>query len=92
MSQKTFERFYRRLGKFLHADNPWGNDKGWSSLANELAGAVSSIRKLLVVHRAVIRTPHFSGVWVVEAPKDVPPQIFAGHAQGEFIDMTAVAK
>lgn len=86
MSQKTFEKFYPRLGKFLHADNPWGDDKGWSNMAKEMASAIKSLRKLLVIHRTVIRTPQFTGVWVVEAPADGPPSIFAGYSDGEFVD------
>jgi hypothetical protein len=85
MSQKTFEKFYPRLGKFLHADNPWGDDKGWTNMANEMEGAIRSLRKLLMIHRTVIHTPQFTEVWVVEAPADGPPSIFAAYSAGGFI-------
>jgi hypothetical protein len=84
MSQATFEKFYARLGRFLHADNPWDNDKGWSSLGKELADAIKSLRKLLTLHRTSIRTKNFRGVWVVEAPPNLSPAIYAAYAAEEF--------
>jgi hypothetical protein len=86
MSQARFEKFYQRLGKFLHADNPWGSDTAWVNVAKEMTDAIRAIRALLVLHRTVIRSPNFNGVWVIGAPTDVPPFIYTAAAVGEFVD------
>lgn len=86
LTKERFESFYDRLGKHLHADNPWGNDKGTANLAKDIPGIISATRSLLSWHFTTIRTPEFSGVWVVEAPSDgTPPRVIAGKADGEFI-------
>ena len=36
LTKDKFESFYDRLGKYLHADNPWGNEKGLVNLANDI--------------------------------------------------------
>lgn len=85
MKRKNFETLYKRLGKFLHADNPWGTDKGWTHLANDLPDAIQKIRALLKKHRTLIKGTDYSGVWVVDAPSDgTPPRMFRGAAQGTF--------
>lgn len=86
LTKKKFERFYDRLGKHLHADNPWGNDKGLDNLAKDIPEVISATRSLLSRHITTIRTPHFSGVWVVEAPDSgAPPRVIVGQACGEFV-------
>lgn len=85
MKRKSFETLYKRLGKFLHADNPWGNDKGWANFAKDLPDAIVKIRGLLKKHRTLIRAPDFNGVWVVDAPSDgTPPRMFRATANGPF--------
>ena len=85
MTQKKFEALYNRLGKFLHADNPWGGDKGWDNFANSLPDAIIKIRSLLKKHRTIIRSTEFNGVWVVDAPSDgTPARMFQAQAEGEF--------
>lgn len=86
LTKEQFESFYDRLGKYLHADNPWGNDKGLYNLAKDIPEIIAAIRSLLSWHCTTIRTPQFSGVWVVEVPKDgAPTRIIVGQADGEFI-------
>ena len=86
LTRKKFESFYDRLGKFLHADNPWGNDKSHENLFNDLPKTISAVRLLLSYHYTVIRTPHFKGVWVVQAPSDgTTPTIFVAQATGDFV-------
>lgn len=85
MTKDRFEALYDRLGKFLHADNPWGNDKGVANLVADLPTAVGQLNELLVLHRTIVRTPEFTGVWVVEVPNDGRvPHIIVGQAAGEF--------
>jgi len=47
LTKKRFERVYDRLGKFLHSDNPWDNDKGYKNLAKELSNIYIEINNLL---------------------------------------------
>lgn len=76
---------YKRLGKFLHSDNPWGTDKGWNQLADDILDAVEKIRVLLKKHRTLIRAPNFNGVWIVDAPGDgTPPRMMRAVAEGGF--------
>jgi len=77
---------YDRLGKYLHADNPWGNDKGLAKILNVIPEVISAIRSLLSWHFTTIRTPEFSGFWVVEVPENgTSPRVIVGQADGEFI-------
>ncbi len=86
LTKKKFESLYDRLGKFLHADNPWGNDKGMQNLVKELPEVINQIHELLTLHFIVIRTPKFSGTWVIEAGLNfTQPRLFCGKANGEFI-------
>ena len=86
LTKKKFESFYDRLGKYLHADNPWGNDKGVQNLVKELPRVIDQVRELLALHFTVIRTPEFNGIWVVEAgPTLSAPRIVYGQANGEFV-------
>jgi hypothetical protein len=85
MKRKSFETMYKRLGKFLHSDNPWGTDKGWTQLSNDVLDAIAKIRALLNKHRTLIRAPNFNGVWIVDAPNDgTPPRMIRAIANGEF--------
>jgi hypothetical protein len=85
LTKAKFESFYDRLGKFLHADNPWGNDKGLANLASDLPTVMSQLRGLLALHKTIVRTPSFTGVWVIEVPTDGrAPHILTGQATGEF--------
>jgi hypothetical protein len=85
MKRNSFETMYKRLGKFLHSDNPWGTDKGWAQLSGDILDAISKIRVLLKKHRTLIRAPGFNGVWIVDAPNDgTPPRMIRAAADGEF--------
>lgn len=86
LSKKKFESFYDRLGKFLHADNPWGNDKGVQNLTSEIPSVLNQIQELLVLHFTVVRTPEFLGGWVVEAgPNVTAPRVICGEASTDFV-------
>lgn len=89
MKRKNFETLYKRLGKFLHADNPWGDDKGWATFAKDLPEAIVKIRALLKKHRTLIREPRFNGFWIVDAPSDgTPPRMIRAIADGSFVTST----
>lgn len=86
LTKNKFESFYDRLGKFLHADNPWGHDKGVKNLLDDIPKVISSVRLLLSWHFTAIRTPEFNGVWVIEAPANgKQPRVIVGQAEGDFV-------
>ena len=86
LTKDKFEKFYDRLGKYLHADNPWGNDKGLTNIVNDIPEVISATRSLLSFHVTTIRAPEFCGVWVVEVPNNGnPPRVIVGKTDGEFI-------
>lgn len=86
LTKKEFESFYDRLGKFLHADNPWGHDKGVKNLIGDMPKIINSTRLLLSWHFIAIRTPAFIGVWVIEAPANgAQPKVVVGQADGDFV-------
>lgn len=85
-TKTQFESFYDRLGKFLHADNPWGHDKGLKNLLDDIPKAIESVRLLLSWHFTTIRASEFNGVWVIEAPVNgEKPRVIVGQADGDFL-------
>lgn len=85
LTKKRFESVYDRLGKYLHADNPWGNSKNIQNLVADLPAAINELFGLLELHVTFIQTPEFNGAWVVETGRDTGPRIVTGVAPGEFI-------
>ncbi len=86
LTKEQFESFYDRLGKYLHADNPWGNDKGTQNLVRDLPRVIEQLQALLEWHFTVIRTPQFNGVWVIEVGLGgTAPRVLVGKADGEFV-------
>lgn len=86
LTKKRFESFYDRLGKHLHAHNPWSSNKNLQNLAAELPVTINEAFSLLELHATFIQTPEFSGAWVVEAKRDgSEPSIVTGKATGEFV-------
>ena len=77
LSKKRFERAYDRLGKHLHAHNPWGTNKNLQNLHAVLPSTILEARGLLELHARFIRTPEFHGVWVIEARTRAPTVISA---------------
>lgn len=86
LTKKQFESVYDRLGKYLHADNPWADDKGYINLPKELPIIYNGIRNLLSLHFTVIRDGRFGGVWVVElGDLRIPARAMTAIANGEFV-------
>lgn len=84
LSKKKFERAYDRLGKHLHAHNPWSGSKNLQNLLGDLPRVITEARGLLQLHARFIRTPEFHGVWVVRA--DSPkPEILTASAKGPYV-------
>ena len=86
LTKKEFEALYNRLGKFLHADNPWAENKGHSQLAIDLPVMMARLAKLLEFHFISIRVPNFNGAWVVSAAgPNQPITIVTSKAKGEYM-------
>lgn len=86
LSEKKFQKTYDRLGKFLHADNPWGTDKQRQNSAKDIEERIKETRELLELHVAFIRTNNYKGAWVVEVPKcGSAPKIISGCADSDFV-------
>jgi hypothetical protein len=66
-----FEDLYNFLGEFLHADNPWGNQKDYQNLTKRLEKSMPAIRKLIKMHFFPCRIPSFKGILIVEVPDNL---------------------
>jgi hypothetical protein len=84
LTKDDFEGFYDRLGKYLHADNPWGQDKGLNNLMQDLGGKIAAARALLGLHAAFIQTPTVRESWVIALGADGAPHVVVGRADGPF--------
>ncbi|TBW60226.1 hypothetical protein EZV77_19410 [Burkholderia thailandensis] len=85
LSQDKFIKIYDRLGKYLHARNPWDRSIPQEGLQEFLPGVIGEAQSLIELHAAFIRTTGFTGVWIVEIPKDsTEPKIIRGQADGDF--------
>lgn len=85
LTKKRFESIYDRLGKHLHAHNPWSNNKNLQQLADELPSVITEAFELLELHATFIQASEISVAWVVEAKRDgTAPNIISAEAKGEF--------
>lgn len=86
LTKKKFESVYDRLGKHLHAHNPWSGNKNLQILAKDLPAVVEDAHSLLDLHARFIRTPDFHGVWVVETDRSGnPPKVITANAAGPYV-------
>ena len=83
LTKKQFERCYDRLGKHLHAQNPWGTNKNIQNLAGDLANMIHAAKGLIALHARFIRAPDFHGVWVVQAHTP-QPTVLTAQARGPY--------
>ena len=87
LTRSRFEKVYDRLGKHLHAENPWGADPNLQNLAKDMPGLVEEIYQLLDLHARFIKSPTFFGAWVVRVDRNGgPPQLIQAGANGDFVD------
>ncbi|HHX8401124.1 hypothetical protein [Vibrio alginolyticus] len=83
--KKSFEKLYDRLGKYLHADNPWGNDKGYRNIAKEIPKEVEAIQDMMNRYISVVRGSDLNGAWLVERQSGSNQvTLFKAAADGEF--------
>lgn len=86
LTKKRFQKIYDRLGKFLHADNPWDSDKQRKNISKDIIATIPELINLLELHATFIRTKSYCGVWVVEVSRDckIKPNIMVANARGDF--------
>ena len=85
LTEKRFEVIYDRLGRVLHAANPWGTDPNRQNLAADLSAALKETFELIEIHAAFIQSLDFNGVWVVIAKRESSePEIMVATAGNEF--------
>ena len=86
LTKKKFEAAYDRLGKHLHAHNPWAGGKNIQNLSADLPIIIEGSYALLELHVRYIQTPEFNGVWVIETARNgTPPRVFTATAQGAYV-------
>lgn len=66
LTKKQYINFYDRLGKFLHSDNPWDDDKGYINLANDMPEHFQRIKSLLQIHATFVQQKHSRNVYVID--------------------------
>jgi hypothetical protein len=85
LSKKRFESAYDRLGKYLHAHNPWSPEKHIHNLAKDLPQIIEEARGLLDLHASFINTPKYKAAWIVQTPRNgSEPTITVAEAKGEY--------
>lgn len=85
LTKNQYIKFYDRLGKFLHSDNPWDNDKGYINLAKDMPEYFQRVKSLLQVHATYVQEKHSIYAFVIDMgseEKDV--SVIIGTANGEF--------
>src|SRR5690606_15443981 len=82
---KDFIKLYNKLGKYLHADNPWGHDKNLKNFVDTLPKEIKAIESLLSLYFTTIRTDNFIGVWVIKTTSDpISVEVTVGYANEDF--------
>jgi hypothetical protein len=85
LTKSQYIKLYDRLGKFLHSDNPWDNDKGYLNLAKDLPENFKRIRALLQVHVTFVQEKERRLAFVIDMgseTKDV--SVLRAIADGAF--------
>jgi hypothetical protein len=67
LTKKRYEKVYDRCGALLHADNPWGHDKQYTSFMGLLPNYVTLTRNLIKLHSVIIEHEQGTAAWVIEA-------------------------
>lgn len=70
LTKEKFQKLYDRLGKFLHADNPWDSNKHRHNITKDVIVAIKELRNLLQHHATLIKVKDYSEVWIIEVQAD----------------------
>ena len=85
LTKTQFIKLYDRLGKYLHADNPWDNDKGYLNLSKDLPSLIDKIWSLLQRHATFVQDGKSRHVFVINLGSETKnATVFMGIAEGEF--------
>jgi hypothetical protein len=89
LTKDEFISVYDRLGKHLHARNPWSAGDALAGLPEMIGATVDAAYGLIELHAAFIRTPELSGVWLVEIPRgSLVPKMILAQAEGPYMVRT----
>ena len=85
LTKSQYVKLYDRLGKFLHSDNPWDNDKGYSNLAKDMPENLIKIRALLQIHATFVQEMERRLAFVVDMGSDKKDvSVLTATADGAF--------
>ncbi|QOP41359.1 hypothetical protein [Sulfurimonas marina] len=85
LTKKQYSNLYDRLGKFLHSDNPWDNDKGYLNLANDMPENFQRIKSLLQIHATFVQDNKSRYAFVVDmGSKEKDVSVITAIAGGPF--------
>lgn len=85
LTKNQYIKLYDRLGKYLHSDNPWDNDKGYLNLAKDMPENFQRVKSLLQIHATFVQTKQSQYAFVVDMgseEKDV--SVITAIADGAF--------
>ncbi len=85
LTKNQYIKLYDRLGKFLHSDNPWDNDKGYLNLAKDMPENFQKVKSLLQIHATFVQENKSQHAFVVDMgseEKDV--SVITAIADGAF--------
>ncbi|WP_157956414.1 hypothetical protein [Dyella sp. C11] len=87
LTRDRFEKVYDRLGKHLHAQNPWGSDPNIQNLAKDIPSLVEEIYQLIELHARIVRRPGKIEIWVWQTDRQGGmPAFLEAIADGDLID------
>jgi len=86
LTKKQFITLYDRLGKYLHADNPWDNDKNYLNLAKDLSSYFVKIKSLLQVHVTFVQDQKSRSAFVIDMGSKVKDvSVITAVSSGDFL-------
>lgn len=86
LTKQKYEKFYDKCGALLHADNPWGSDKGYKEFAPKIPQFIKDIRSLLRWHFIVVEHDTGRALWVAKLGSETEKaRVIKASATGEFI-------
>lgn len=85
LTKEEYCKLYDRLGKFLHADNPWDSNKGYLNFAKDIVENFQKIKLLLQRHVTFVQGEKLRHAFVIDmGSKSKDVSIITALANGTF--------